>query len=89
MDPSIIGLIAGTLHHFFIQYPTQAKLFTTFYAFAATNLVFLVLLFTERDAAPEISPLVQTVRDLVMFNTVYVARDVGEELILATDCAVS
>ena len=37
---------------------------------------------------PERSPLVQTVRDLVIFNTVYVARDAGEGLILATDCAV-
>lgn len=73
MDPSIIGLIAGTLHHFFIQYPTQAKLFTTFFAFAATNLVFLALLFTERDVAPKRPLLVQTFRDLVMFNTFYVA----------------
>jgi hypothetical protein len=78
MDPSIVGLIAGTLHHLFIQYPTQAKLFATFQAFAGINLVFLLLLWAERNTAPERSLLVHTIRDVLIFNTVYVPFEAGE-----------
>ena len=74
MDPSIVGLIAGALHHTFIQFPTQAKLFTTLYAFAATNVVFLVLLFAERDTAAGSPRLAQIVRDVVVFNAAYVCH---------------
>jgi len=72
MEPSVVGVIAGVLHHIFIQYPTQAKLFTTLYAFAATNLLFLVLLFTESDALSEGPRLGQIARHVIIFNTFYV-----------------
>jgi len=74
MEPSVVGVIAGILHHIFIQYPTQAKLFTTLYAFAATNVLFLVLLFTESDAISEghRARFGQFARHVIIFNTFYV-----------------
>jgi hypothetical protein len=38
------GLIAGILHHFLIQYPHQAEIFTPIYAFAAVSMGFALLL---------------------------------------------
>lgn len=69
MEPSVAGVISGVLHHIFIQFPTQAKLFTTLYAYAATNVLFLVLLFTESDALSEGPRLGQIARHVIIFNT--------------------
>ena len=72
MDPSVLGLIAGALHHTFIQFPTQAKLFTTVYAFAGTNVVFFLLLFKERDTPSGAPRVGEIIRDVVIFNVFYV-----------------
>ena len=37
-----LGLAAGFIHHFVIQYPIQADIFTTMYAFIGGNITFYV-----------------------------------------------
>jgi hypothetical protein len=42
--PGCAGLIAGVLHHFLIQYPRQAEIFRTIYAFIGGSIGFPLLL---------------------------------------------
>jgi hypothetical protein len=71
IDPVIAGLTAGTIHHFTIQYPNQARLFTTLYAFALTNSVFLILLLWPKNVI-QFETIGQLIKDFLIFDTVYV-----------------
>ena len=71
MDPSMAGMIAGGVHHLLVQYPNQAKLFTTFYAIAFMNAGFVILILGSKDAIRDLRVL-QLLRDLVLFDLVYV-----------------
>ena len=71
IDPAAAALIAGAVHHFLVQYPNQAKLFTTLYSFAVTNIAFIVLLLGPEDALRRLG-LVGVFVSLVSFNFVYV-----------------
>lgn len=68
----VAGVVAGIVHHFIIQYPNQAKLFTTIYAFGLTNVIFAALLLVPNDA-PDIVGISQILKNLVIFNVVYVS----------------
>jgi hypothetical protein len=68
MDPSLTGVIAGVVHHLLVQYPNQAKLFTTLYAIALMNAGFLILMLGSKD---EIRSL-QILKALVTFQVFYV-----------------
>jgi hypothetical protein len=71
MDPTAAGLIAGTIHHFAVQYPNQASLVNTVYAFSLINTIYVVLLLR-----PENTILFQAIgrliKDFFVFNSVYV-----------------
>jgi hypothetical protein len=73
IDPTVAGLAAGVIHHFAVQYPKQASLFSTLYAFAVTNMVFILLLFGPKDAlkSDEISRII---RNVLTFDTIYVSH---------------
>jgi hypothetical protein len=71
IDPTIAGLTAGTIHHFTVQYPNQARLFTTVYAFALTNAVFLILLLWPKDAI-QFEIIGRLIKDFLIFDAVYV-----------------
>jgi uncharacterized membrane protein YhhN len=68
-DPLVAGLTAGAIHHFVLQYPTQAQLFTTLYAFVLANIVFLILLLTSKHHFRGING---TFKDICIFDSVYV-----------------
>jgi len=80
MDPSITGIIAGVVHHFLIQSPNQAKLFTTFYAIAVMNTAFVILALGSKDPIRTIH-LLQLLKDFAIFELFYVgARQAKFEL---------
>jgi hypothetical protein len=65
------SLTAGVLHHCAVQYPQQQGLYTTLFAFALSNSVFLVLefLYSSRSL---IWKVFWTLTALIQFNIVYV-----------------
>jgi hypothetical protein len=69
--PVVAGAIAGTVHHFFIQYPNQVKLFSTLYALAFINAIFVMNLWRAKDPMRR-NRISQMSMDFVIFNTVYV-----------------
>lgn len=69
--PVAAGVIAGIVHHSVIQYPNQAKLFTTFYAFAFANTIFIMLLLGPKDSMQN-NGISRMSMDFVVFNTLYV-----------------
>jgi len=71
MDPSMAGMIAGVIHHLLIQYPNQAKLFTTLYAIALMNTGFVILALGSKDAIRTIHVL-QLLKDFATFELFYV-----------------
>ena len=69
LTPLEFGLLSGLIHHFATQYPNQADVFMTLSAFGLSNVLYAVLLWTMSE-----DPLIgRVVRDLVLFNTVYVS----------------
>jgi hypothetical protein len=65
-----LGLLLAISHHFLIQYPRQAHIFTTIYSYIAGNALFLVVsLFPKSRPTPSV---VVTVQTLLLFNIVYV-----------------
>jgi len=68
MDPSLTGVIAGVVHHLLVQYPNQAKLFTTLYTIILMNAGFLILMLGSND---EIRSL-QILKALATFQVFYV-----------------
>ena len=68
MDPSIAGFLAGCIHHSLIQYPNQAKLFTTLYAIAIINAAFVILTTSSTEGIQFLLLL----QNLAIFNVVYV-----------------
>lgn len=71
IDPALAGLAAGTIYHFTVQYPNQARLFTTLYAFASINAAFLILLLGLKDAIRS-ETIGRLVKDFLIFDAVYV-----------------
>jgi len=71
MDPSMAGVIAGGAHHLLIQYPNQAKLFTTFYAIALMNVGFVILVLGSKDAILTVH-VVHLLTNLAVFQFFYV-----------------
>ena len=59
------GLGIGLFHHFLVQYPLQADIFTTIYAFIGGNLAFLV-------AGLRLSDVSTTVDQFLVFVLTYV-----------------
>lgn len=71
IDPALAGLTAGTIHHFTVQYPNQARLFTTLYVFALINAAFLMLLLGPKDAIQS-GTMGRLIKDFLIFDAVYV-----------------
>lgn len=71
MDPAIAGIIAGCIHHFLFQFPSQAKLFTTFYAIGMMNAAFVALTLAPTNAIRDIQ-LLPLLKNLAIFEVVYV-----------------
>jgi hypothetical protein len=68
LTPLEFGLLSGLIHHFATQYPNQADIFMTLSAFGLSNVLSAVLWTTSGDLL-----IGRFVRDLVLFNTVYVS----------------
>jgi hypothetical protein len=71
INPAIAGLTAGTIHHFTVQYPNQARLFTTLYVFALINTAFLIFLLWPKDAI-QFETIGLLIKDFLIFDTFYV-----------------
>jgi len=71
IDPAIAGLIAGAINHCVVQYPNQARLFTSLYAFVLTNTVFVILLLRPKNAI-QLLGIGKIIQDWMMFDLVYV-----------------
>ena len=64
------GVVAGVLHHAMLQYPNQAPLFTTVYAFVLSNAIYLGLLCNaQRDL---LSHGLELLKVMTIFNFLYV-----------------
>jgi len=63
------GLLVGICHHFLIQFPRQAHIFTTLYAYLVGNLSFHLLCFLPQTHHP--SPATLAFGTLI-FNISYV-----------------
>ena len=73
LTPLEFGLLSGLIHHFATQYPNQADVFMTLSAFGLSNVLYAVLWMMSGDPGVICSPLIgRFVRDLVLFNAVYV-----------------
>ena len=72
MDPVLAGLVAGILHHLFLQYPYQAKLLTTLKAFVLGELAYIAVIaaFNGVDWCP--AHIVHTLYEVFIFTSVYV-----------------
>jgi hypothetical protein len=64
-----LGLITGIIHHFLIQYPRQASIFRTIYAYVTGNLVFVAFTRLQPDKATRLSGVLLRI---TLFNFVYV-----------------
>jgi hypothetical protein len=73
MNPAAVGLAAGVIHHFSVQYPNQASMLTTFYSFAMTNTIFVILLLGPEDAI-QLSRIGRLLKDFMIFELVYVSH---------------
>jgi hypothetical protein len=71
IDPALAGLTAGTIHHFTVQYPNQARLFTTSYVFALINAAFLILSLGPKGAIQS-GTIGRLIKDFLIFDAVYV-----------------
>jgi hypothetical protein len=72
--PLEFGLLSGLIHHFATQYINQADVFMTLSAFGLSNVLYAVLWTMSRDPGVICSTLIgRFLRDLVLFNTVYVS----------------
>ena len=71
IDPAIAGLIAGAIYHCVVQYPNQARLFTSLYSFVLTNTVFVILLLRPKNAI-QLLGIGKIIQDWMMFDLVYV-----------------
>ena len=65
------GLVAGTIHHFAVQYPNQARLFVSFYTFALANTIFMILLLKPKDII-QLLGIGEIFKNLMIFDFVYV-----------------
>ena len=64
-----LGLITGIIHHFLVQYPRQASIFRTIYAYVIGNLVFVALTRLQPGKATPFSGILLR---LTQFNFLYV-----------------
>lgn len=71
IDPTVAGLIAGTITHCFVQYPNQASLFSTLYAFLITNTIFLILILSPKNVIQSFGTR-KIFQDWMTFDLVYV-----------------
>ena len=71
INPAVVGLTAATIHHFTLQYPNQASLFRTVYAFVLNNAVFLILFLGPKYAIP-FQEIGRLLKDFLIFDSVYV-----------------
>ena len=70
MNPAVAGLVAGAVHHFMIQYPNQATLLTTLYAYAFANVTYVTLLLYQKHVTSAPGPC-QILKNFLLFNAVY------------------
>lgn len=73
IDPALAGLAAGVIHHCAVQYPKQASMFSTLYAFAVTNVIFIILLLGPKNAL-KFDELGQIIKNMLTFDTIYVSH---------------
>ena len=73
MTPLECGLLSGLIHHFALQYPTQANVFTTLFAFMLSNVLYTVswMIYGDHEG-PSSSPIGRMLGDLLVFNATYV-----------------
>jgi hypothetical protein len=75
VDPAVCGLLVGAIHHLLFQYPNQANILTTLYAFAFTNVIFVILLLAPKNAPDFFSlGILQIIKASMVFNAVYVCN---------------
>jgi hypothetical protein len=70
---SRLGFLVGICHHFLIQYPRQADIFTTIYSYVAGNVVFGVAALLPKNAPG----LAQISQGLLFFNLTYVPATIS------------
>jgi len=51
------GLLVGICHHFLIQFPRQAHIFTTLYAYLVGNVSFYLICFVPQTHHPSLANL--------------------------------
>ena len=62
---------AGAIHHYAVQYPNQARLFISFYAFTLANTIFMILLLRRKDII-QLLGIGEIFKNLMIFEFVYV-----------------
>jgi len=74
LTPTELGILSGFIHHFAIQYPSQAAIFTTFFAFTLSNAVFATLWMIAGgpSGGTGLALIGRFSKDLCVFNAVYV-----------------
>jgi hypothetical protein len=72
MDPLVAGILAATIHHLLVQYPYQARLFTTFYSIAWMNAVFVILVISAASGVGRRIGVFDFLKDWIIFDAVYV-----------------
>lgn len=69
LTPNEIGILFGLIHHFVIQYPSQADVFTTLFAFIVSNVLYAILWVIAKDPSGKCTIYFQ---DILVFNSVFV-----------------
>jgi predicted membrane protein len=73
MDPVLAGLVAGILHHLFLQYPYQAKLLTTLKGFVLGELAYIAVIVAFRGVGQWCpARIVHTIYEVFIFKSIYV-----------------
>ena|SRR5947207_506352 len=85
-NPAVAGLVAGAIHHLLIQYPNQATLFSTLYAYAFTNVTYVTLLLYQKHVTSTLGSG-QILRDFLIFNAIYVQNPKARLTIAANNSA--
>ena len=70
-NPVIAELVAGVVHHLMIQYPNQATLFSTLYAYAFANVTYVTLLLYQKHVMSTFGSG-QILKNFLIFNIIYV-----------------
>jgi hypothetical protein len=71
-DAAVLGALGGILHHLLFQYPSQAGVFATIYAFVAADALFLLQ--SIWGTLHKDHSWTSTLKALCAFHFIYVTR---------------